>query len=106
MASRLQPRAHRLQAPTQSSPPPGSNPELTASRLRPLLRAQYAGTGRSEAPPPTACTSEAVPRRGLTGGAPLTSHLATPLSLCRYAVGFEPMHGYLVNQRQDLALQF
>ena len=23
-----------------------------------------------------------------------------------YAVGFEPMHGYLVNQRQDLALQF
>lgn len=45
-----------------------------------------------------------MPRRGLTGGAPLTSHLATPLSLCRYAVGFEPMHGYLVNQRQDLAL--
>ena len=28
----------------------------------------------------------------------------TLLSLYRYAVGFEPMHGYLVNQRQDLAL--
>ena len=26
------------------------------------------------------------------------------LSVYRYAVGFEPMHGYLVNQRQDLAL--